>query len=94
MTKRRVTITADAEALAAGQQAVVDGVYGSLSEWANTAMLEKVARDARLRALAGALAGYEAEHGVITDQEIAAQLRADREAATVVRGHRLAAGAA
>jgi len=94
MTKQRVTITADAEALAAGQRAVADGVYGSLSEWASAAMVEKVARDARLRALDDALAAYEAEHGAITDEEVAAQMRADREAAIVVRGHRVAAGAA
>jgi len=94
MTKQRVTITADAEALAAGQQLVADGLYASLSEWANTAMVEKVARDARMRALDDALAAYEAEHGAITDEEVAAQMRADREAAIVVRGHRVATGAA
>lgn len=94
MTKQRVTITADAEALAVGQQLVADGVYASLSEWANAAMVEKIARDARLRALDDALTAYEAEHGAITDAEVAAQMRADREAAIVVRGHRVAAGAA
>ena len=94
MTKQRVTITADTEPLAAGQQAVVDGEYGSLSEWANAAMTEKVARDARLRVLRDAVAAYEAEHGVITAEEITAQARADREAAVVVRGRRTTAGAA
>ncbi|MCL2467975.1 MAG: hypothetical protein FWF02_09615 [Micrococcales bacterium] len=94
MTKQRVTITADADVLAAGQQSVADGAYGSVSEWANTAMVEKVARDARLRALDEALAAYEAEHGAITDEEVAAQVRADREAAIVVRGHRLTTDAA
>ncbi|MCL2092191.1 MAG: hypothetical protein FWH11_13490 [Micrococcales bacterium] len=94
MTKRRVTITADTEPLAVGQQAVADGEYGSLSEWANAAMTEKVTRDARLRALRDAIAAYEAEHGVITDEEITAQVRADQEAAIVVRGHRTTAGAA
>ena len=36
--------------------------------------------------MAAAVADYEAEFGAITDDEIAAQRRADRESAIVVRG--------
>jgi Arc/MetJ-type ribon-helix-helix transcriptional regulator len=90
MIKQRITITADAEVLRAGARAVERGGYASLSEWVNEAMHEKDARDTRLERLAEAVAAYEAEHGVITDAEIAVQTRADREAAIVVRGRRRA----
>ncbi|MDR3106622.1 MAG: hypothetical protein LBU05_00240 [Bifidobacteriaceae bacterium] len=90
MTKRRITITADAEAIDAGLQAVANGEHTSLSEWANRALGEQAIRDSRHRELAAALAVYEAEHGIISAAEMVAQDRADGEAAIVVHTHRAA----
>ncbi|MBO0806042.1 MAG: hypothetical protein J2P25_23595 [Nocardiopsaceae bacterium] len=88
MTKRkeRLTVTVDAELLAVANDAVQRGSADSLSAWVNEALAERAERDEKLAAMADAVADYEAEHGVITEAEIAAQRRADREAAIVVRG--------
>jgi hypothetical protein len=52
----------------------------------NLALADRAAKDRRLRSLGEAVAAYEAEFGVISREELAAQARADREAARVVRG--------
>jgi Arc/MetJ-type ribon-helix-helix transcriptional regulator len=93
MSKSRVTVTVDDEALGAARDAVSGGEAESLSSWVNSALLEKAARERRSAALRAAIAEYEAEHGEITDEEIAAQLRADRAGAIVVRGRRTKTGA-
>jgi hypothetical protein len=46
----------------------------------------KVEHDRRLRALDEFIAGYEAEHGEITEDEMAGAVRRARERAVVVRG--------
>lgn len=84
--KRRLTVTVDPELVDAGNAAVAAGLAQSLSEWVNTALLARTARDRRLESLAESLAAFESEHGAITADEIAAQRRADRAAAVVVRG--------
>ena len=68
--------------LAAVSQPTADSVSG----WISDAIEEKIDRDRKLEHLAAAIAGFEAEYGSITEEEIAAQLRADRTKATVVRG--------
>jgi hypothetical protein len=88
MQKRRITITADPQHLAAGRRAVDDDEYGSLSEWANAAMAEKASRDIRVRLLHQLLAEYEETNGPISEAEMRAQERIDREAAIVVRTSR------
>jgi uncharacterized protein YllA (UPF0747 family) len=45
-------------------------------------------RDRKSQALSAAIADYESEFGVISEHEIAAQQRADRASAVVVRGER------
>ena len=45
-------------------------------------------KERRLQAMAAAVAAYEAELGVIDDDELIAQARADRETAIVVRRRR------
>ena len=90
--KRRLTVTVDPDLIEAGNRAVAAGHADSLSGWVNQAMAERAARERRLQTLVEAVAAYEADFGEITDEEIAAQLRADRETATVVRGRRAAAG--
>jgi len=74
--------------------AVAEGRAESVSAWIGAAMGEKAARDRRLSALAEAVNAYEAEHGVIGDDEIAAQARADRDAAATTRAGRRKRGAA
>lgn len=84
--KERLTVTVDPELIEAGNQAVAAGRAGSLSEWVNQALAAREAHDRRLQAMANAIAGYERDFGKITPEEIAAQARADRQAAIVVRG--------
>jgi glycerol dehydrogenase-like iron-containing ADH family enzyme len=86
--KERLTVTVDAELIEAGHEAVKAGRADSLSGWVNAALLEREAKERRLRALAEAVAAYEAEFGTISAQEMAAQERADARRAVVVRGPR------
>lgn len=94
MSKSRLTVTVDNEALDAAREALSKGRAQSLSSWVNSALIEKAARERRATALRTAIAEYEAEHGEITDEEIAAQRRADRANAIVVRGRKSKSGAA
>jgi hypothetical protein len=86
MSKARLTVTVDQQLVQAAGQAVDEGRVDSLSAWVNQALVERAARDRRLRALTDAVASYEADFGPITAAEIAAQERADRAGALVVRG--------
>ncbi|MBI4487412.1 MAG: hypothetical protein HY655_15515 [Acidobacteria bacterium] len=86
MSKERLTVTVDAELVQAGNNAVAEGRIGSLSAWVNDALVERAAKDRRLRALADAVAAYEAEFGVISADEMVRQQRADRTSAHVIRG--------
>ncbi len=52
------------------------------------ALEELAAKERRLLAMAESIAAYEAEFGEISQEELAAQERADRRAAVVVRGGR------
>ena len=84
-TKARLTVTVDPDVVRAGDRAVSEGRAGSLSAWVNAALVERAARDRHLRALARAVADYEAEFGAISDQELALQRRLDQSNARVVR---------
>ncbi len=84
--KQRLTITVDPHLVDAGQRAVSLGKADSVSAWVSEALEQKLQRDRKLELLAAAVAEFEAEHGEITDTEMAAQRRADRSNATVVRG--------
>lgn len=86
--KERLTVTVDPDLVAAGNDAVAAGLADSLSGWVNAALVVRAAHDRRLQALSEAIAAYEAEFGEITADEIAAQARADRETAVIVRGRR------
>jgi Arc/MetJ-type ribon-helix-helix transcriptional regulator len=85
MKKERVTVSIDADLAAAGAAAVQDGRAESVSAWVNQALRDKASKDRRLAALAEAVAAYEAEHGLITEDELAQQARLDRDAAAAVR---------
>jgi hypothetical protein len=84
--KQRLTVTVDPELVAAGQRAVDSGQADSVSGWVSAALEDKIRRDRKLALLAAVVADYEREFGEISDDEIAAQRRADRQTATVVRG--------
>jgi len=86
--KQRLTVTVDPELIEAGNRAVAEGHADSVSGWVSTALSEKMLRDQRFEQLRIAIADYEAEFGEITTAEMAAQRRADREDAVVVRGSR------
>ncbi len=85
MSKQRLTVSVGPELAAAAAAAVREGRADSVSGWVSDALVEKVAREARLPALAEAGAAYEAEHGEISPEELADQARADRDAAAGVR---------
>ena len=84
--KSRLTVTVDPELVAAGHRAVASGSADSLSAWVSAALAERAQRDEQLARLGDAIAGYEAEFGEISAEEIARQRRADRQDAAVVRG--------
>ncbi len=89
MTKKhRLTVTVDSDLAEAGQRAVESGQAESVSGWVSAALEEKIRRDRKLALLAAAVADFEKEFGEISAEEIAAQRRADRQDATVVRGRR------
>ncbi len=91
--KVRLTVTVDPDLVDVGNSAVADGSAESMSAWVNTALADRVAKEHRLTALAEAVAAFEAEFGVVTEEEIAAQDRLDRSNADVVRGPGRRAGA-
>ena len=84
--KRRLSTTVDAELVEAGQAAVAAGDAESVSAWVNDALRLKVEHDRRIRALGDFVAAFEAEHGEITEEEMAAAARSARQRAVVVRG--------
>ena len=51
MSKSRVTVTVDDEALGAARAAVNRGEAESLSSWVNSALIEKAIREGRSAAL-------------------------------------------
>jgi Arc/MetJ-type ribon-helix-helix transcriptional regulator len=85
-TKSRLSVTVDADLIAAVHAAVAVGAADSLSAWVSDALRLKLEHDRRLRGLDDFIAAYEAEHGEITDEEMEAAVRSMRERAIVVRG--------
>ena len=89
MHNQKVTITVDETLLDAVSIAVSEGRARSISEWIAEAMAQRRDRDERMAVLSRLGAEYEAEHGVITDDEIAQQAQHDRDAAGSLRIRRL-----
>lgn len=83
--KERLTVTVDRALLDAGNDEVASGRSASLSAWVSRALAESVTKERRLAAMRDATAHYEAEFGVISERELSAQARADRDEAIVVR---------
>ena len=69
-SKQRLSASVDADLLRAAEQAVASGRAATVSAWINEALRAKVEHDRRLDAMAAFVAAYEAEHGVITDEEM------------------------
>jgi Arc/MetJ-type ribon-helix-helix transcriptional regulator len=93
-TKHRLSASVDADLMAVAQQAVSDGRVENISAWVNDALRLKADHDRRLQALDEFLAAYEAEHGLITEDEMRDAARRARERAIVVRGRSAEHGAA
>lgn len=70
MSKRRLSATVEGELVRAGRRAVSEGRADSLSGWVNEALRRQAEHDRRLKALSEFISEYEAEHGVITEQEV------------------------
>ena len=85
MPKGRITITIELDLLDEVQTAVNDGSCRSVSQWISEAMADRLAEEQRLAVLRQMIAEYEAEHGVITDEEMAEQAQRDRDAAAAIR---------
>ena len=84
--KERLSASVDADLVAVAQEAVAQGRAESVSAWVNEALRLKVALDRRLRAIDEFVAGFEAEHGEITETEMREAARRARGRAVVVRG--------
>jgi hypothetical protein len=84
--KARLTVTVDAELVAAANAAVAQGEADSVSSWVNKAMTAQSERERRLSGMAAAIADYEAECGELSEAEMAAQGSRDRATATTVGG--------
>ena len=83
--RERLSATIEAELLAAGRRAVKEGRAPNLSSWVNDALARQAEHERRLKALDEAIREYEAEHGVITEEEIRAARRYFRAHAIPVR---------
>ncbi len=83
-----MSASVDADLVAVAQDAVARGDAESMSAWVNDALRLKADRDRRLAALDEFIAAYEAEHGEISEQEMADAARRARGSAVVVRGPR------
>lgn len=83
--RQRLSATVEADVLSAAKRAVAEGKAGSLSAWVNEALKRQAEHDRRMSALAQLVREYEAEHGVITDEEIRETTRRMRDRAIRVR---------
>jgi Arc/MetJ-type ribon-helix-helix transcriptional regulator len=83
--KQRLSASVDADLLRAAETAAKRGRVPTVSAWVNDALRLKLEHDRRLQALSAFMAAYEAEHGVITPDEIESAQRAARSRAVPVR---------
>lgn len=68
--KRRVSASVDADMIEAGRQAVTAGLAENMGAWVNAALRRQSEHDERLRAADRFIAAYEAEYGVITEEDM------------------------
>lgn len=86
--KTRLSASVDADLLKAAEAATTRGQAPTLSAWVNDALRLKLEHDRRLQAIAEFVDDFEAEHGVITPEEIRQATRRARGRAVPVRGGR------
>jgi Arc/MetJ-type ribon-helix-helix transcriptional regulator len=86
MSKQRLSASVSVDLVRAAEQAVAEGRAETVSAWVNEAMRRQVEHDARVRALGEFISAWEAEHGEITQAEVAAAARSARRRAIVLRG--------
>ncbi|GAB2683916.1 hypothetical protein [Kribbella swartbergensis] len=86
--KNKLSVTVDPDVVEAARDAVASGRVGSVSAWVNEALHRQMDHERRLGGLDRFLAAYEAEHGEISEAEMAEAVRSTRAGATVVRGKR------
>jgi Arc/MetJ-type ribon-helix-helix transcriptional regulator len=84
-----MTVSLDRELAEAAEEAVRRGEVTSVSAFVSEAIAARVEHLVRLRHMREALDAYEAEFGVITEDEMEAMRRHDRENAIVVRGGKI-----
>jgi Arc/MetJ-type ribon-helix-helix transcriptional regulator len=85
MSKQRLSASVDSELIVAAEDAVARGRSESVSAWVNDALRLKFHHERRLGALAEFVAGYEAENGEITSDEMKQAVRRARSRAIPVR---------
>ena len=83
--KQRLSVSVDDELVEAAERAVASGQVATVSAWVNDALRLKVVHERRQRALAEFIAGYEAEYGEITPEEMARASRRARSRALPAR---------
>jgi hypothetical protein len=88
MTKQRLSASVDSRLLAAGRDAVASGIAPNLSAWVNEALRRQADHDQRMRSMGDFIAAYEAEHGVISDQDMLNAERWSADRTVVVDGRR------
>ncbi len=84
--KYRLSASVDSAVMNVAQAAVAAGRAANVSAWVNEALHRQADHDRRMQALDQFLHVYEAEHGVITEEEIGSASRRARSRALVVRG--------
>jgi hypothetical protein len=86
ISKGRLSATVDADVLKAAERAAKTGAK-NLSAWVNDALRLKLETERKLRGMADFIAEWEAEHGVITDEDMERTRRAMAARAIHVRGN-------
>ena len=84
--KERLSVSVDAVLAEQARRAVTEGRAMSISSWVSDALRRQADHDERLRALDEFIAGYEAAHGEISAEEMAAARRRAASDAVVTRG--------
>ena len=85
-SKERLSVSVDAALAEQARRAVAEGRALSISSWVSDALRRQADHDARLRALDEFINAFEAEHGEITAEEIAAAQRRGASKAVISRG--------
>jgi hypothetical protein len=82
--KYRLSASVDVAVMSVAQAAVAAGRAANVSAWVNEALHRQAEHERRAQALDQFIHVYEAEHGVITEEEMGAASRRTR--ALVIRG--------